>query len=209
MSRPHQAFVLAGGAVDRDHGQPPGLSFFAASSVTRFAWFGSISPNAVAPMRHGPGRRHRVLESGADAELRDRALPSLTVRAALIAEAAQVLRACRRRNCGSAECRIRSAAGRRRCGPRTRRTTPLGTARGSGDPSGCVPAHRNCCPDRLATRRWPIASGSTCELSVDAHRNTPSPNTRWSDARWHRGRARRWRACDRGRRRHPSRSRAA
>src|ERR1051325_8534094 len=33
----------------------PHLSFLVASIVTRFAWLGSISPKAVAPMLHGPG----------------------------------------------------------------------------------------------------------------------------------------------------------
>ena len=33
----------------------PHLSFFVSSSVIRFAWFGSISPKAVAPICHGPG----------------------------------------------------------------------------------------------------------------------------------------------------------
>ncbi len=33
----------------------PHLSFFAGSSEIMFAWFGSISPNAVAPMPQPPG----------------------------------------------------------------------------------------------------------------------------------------------------------
>src|SRR5690606_33977829 len=41
--------------------------------------------------RPAAGLRHLVLEIGADAELADRALPALAARAALIAEAAQVV----------------------------------------------------------------------------------------------------------------------
>ena len=33
----------------------PHLSFFVSSSETLFAWFGSISPNAVAPIVQLPG----------------------------------------------------------------------------------------------------------------------------------------------------------
>jgi hypothetical protein len=41
----------------------PHLSFFVWSSVMRLRWSGSISPNAVAPMRHDPGSAALSLNS--------------------------------------------------------------------------------------------------------------------------------------------------
>ena len=41
----------------------PQASVRDSSRVTRLAWLGSISPNAVAPMRHGPGVAMASLKS--------------------------------------------------------------------------------------------------------------------------------------------------
>ncbi len=141
----HQAFVLAGRAVDRQHRQAPLVAFVARRCEMRLSWFGSISPNAVAPMRHGPGAAMRVLEVAADAQLARRRAPSPGGSRCPGSRSRAGSRACRRRGCGSAGCRSPSAGCRSTCGPRTRRRRRWRRS-GSDGPSGCGRARRELLP---------------------------------------------------------------
>src|SRR5690606_28267720 len=88
----HQTLVLADRAVDREHRQAP---LVRPRLVERYAVVGIGQHLAERGRADAPRPRPRrlVLVSAAETELRDRALPSLPARAALIAEAAQVLAA--------------------------------------------------------------------------------------------------------------------
>src|SRR5438067_498343 len=86
---PHQTLVLAGRAVDRQHGQPP-LVFLGRVDRDTVRMVGEHLPEGGSSDAPRAGLGHGILERAAHPELGDRARPPLTAGASLVAEAAQV-----------------------------------------------------------------------------------------------------------------------